>query len=91
MLSEILATEEKYVWDMDILKTVFYHPLAASGWLDKQDMDLIFSNIEVIIRVTNETASRLGERFNASYKSEDHMVGDVFLSMVSWWGGCVWC
>jgi hypothetical protein len=82
ILQEIISTEKKFVWDLGIIKSVFLTPIKASGLLSQSDIDLIFGNIEVIVRVNTEQLQKLQERFGIKYKSDDHMIGEVFLFMI---------
>jgi hypothetical protein len=61
---------------------VFLDPLENNGILSKQDIKLLFSNLNDILQVNNVILARLEQRLNEAGSTNNMEVGDIFLEVV---------
>lgn len=63
-------------------RQVFLDPLQNNGILSKQDIQLLFSNLDEILQVNNAILARLEQRLNEAGSTSNMEVGDIFLEVV---------
>eukprot|EP01116_Phalansterium_solitarium_P018035 TRINITY_DN4618_c0_g1_i3.p1 TRINITY_DN4618_c0_g1~~TRINITY_DN4618_c0_g1_i3.p1 ORF type:complete len:844 (-),score=156.06 TRINITY_DN4618_c0_g1_i3:1430-3961(-) len=76
VLKELTATEKDYVLDLEVLVNVFVKPLSAVGFMKKEDVEQLFSNLEVLLA--------LHQIFLQRFKSDDLpnlMIGKIFCKL----------
>ena len=84
VVKEIVASEISYLQGLTTLVEVYKRPLAGSAAsmkpiLKPEEVDAIFSNIELICNVNKELLQQLEQRVDTW--SSTQLVGDVFLKM----------
>lgn len=83
LIVELFHTERSHVRNLKVLETVFYRPLLHSKCLPKDQIDLLFSNLEEMLDIHGA--------FNAAMKvrrKEEAVIGDIgelLLNMVSFY------
>ncbi|GLV42592.1 Rho guanine nucleotide exchange factor 2 [Carabus blaptoides fortunei] len=72
IINELFHTERSHVRNLKVLETVFYRPLLHSKCLPKDQIDLLFSNLEDMLEIHGV--------FNAAMKvrrKEEAVIGDI--------------
>jgi hypothetical protein len=80
-IAEILNTERDYVRDLCVIKKIFLDPLQSNGILSKQDIQLLFSNLDSIIEVNRNILARFEQRLKEAGSLVNMEVGDIFLDV----------
>lgn len=79
VLKELITTERDYVRDLDTAISVFLIPLRATNIIPADQINQIFSSLELIVEVNREVLKELESR--QKDESADVLVGDVFTKM----------
>eukprot|EP00698_Gefionella_okellyi_P013370 TRINITY_DN3655_c0_g1_i1.p1 TRINITY_DN3655_c0_g1~~TRINITY_DN3655_c0_g1_i1.p1 ORF type:complete len:658 (-),score=118.49 TRINITY_DN3655_c0_g1_i1:4456-6429(-) len=83
---EILSTEQHYISCLRTVLKVYYKPLRESSLtpdplISKEDVSVIFSNIETIVGVNEVLCSEIAERVAKWHSLQ--VIGDIFLRLGS--------
>ena len=85
-IQELIATEEAYVSDLEILITVFKEPLFNSRALSPAEVDAIFVNVEQLLATNKKFVKALKRRRRESVQSGIggiESIGDIIASNLS--------
>lgn len=78
---ELLVTERDYVKDLEVIVTVFLHPVMERKIVSVKNVDPLFSNVEQILCVHKELLAELEKRREESQVVME--IGDIFKKCVS--------
>jgi hypothetical protein len=76
VINEIINTEKDYVYDLQVLLTVFMTPLLNEGILTPDEISAIFSNAKLLVSVNKMLLADLIKRIKAN---QGYDVGESFI------------
>ncbi len=82
VVNEILISERYYVRDLEIVVKLFLTPLRSLSIISTGELDTLFSNIELILKVNKEILGTMIQDFMDAGNIQLMNVGRVFLNMV---------
>eukprot|EP01100_Stratorugosa_tubuloviscum_P004692 TRINITY_DN2183_c0_g3_i4.p1 TRINITY_DN2183_c0_g3~~TRINITY_DN2183_c0_g3_i4.p1 ORF type:complete len:632 (-),score=215.87 TRINITY_DN2183_c0_g3_i4:61-1956(-) len=80
VIFEVISTEKQYLTSLTILVEKFVKPIRENNFLTNDQFDLIFSNVEQLVPISQKLITKLESR-----KSESIIVsgiGDIFVGMI---------
>lgn len=80
IINELISTETEYVSSMDLVVEIFVNPLKENKLISDIDIDILFSNLETIVKVNKQIVKDLERRMRQSQKIQ--IVGDIFCKLV---------
>lgn len=77
-ITEIIQTERDYVESIILMREVFITPLQQSSLVDPRDLQLIFSNVEILLNINTQLLDDLS---TVSGDSDRLKLAQIFLSI----------
>ncbi|KAG4085729.1 hypothetical protein H8356DRAFT_1738822 [Neocallimastix lanati (nom. inval.)] len=79
VIFEMIDTERDYVNDLSIIINLYMQPMIKNNLLPKKEINILFSNVELIYGVNQELLNRFEKRQKENPYIEE--IGDIWLSM----------